>query len=169
MGDNATAPSNCGVIKLMISALSGFVALASLASCNLADSSSDASAQRQIRNNAADVVDPEPSLAVMDKIEERIVDNGCVGRLDRWARLYSFDIDRSTKRADPNRVLITYLQAGSNGHRAGRRAAQYYEGLDDDISDRVYGSYTVDKDEIAIDWCGPNVDTSRTLDRPAAP
>ncbi len=104
---------------------------------------------------------PKPPYQLLDRIEARLEGKPCIGRLDGWERIYSYDTQPTTDRSAPVRKLIderhVLLDFRQVAPGAGRRILGMpgVSGHDAPVK-IVLGRYDRTSDKVWIDVCGEN-------------
>lgn len=104
---------------------------------------------------------PKPPYQLLDRIEARLEGKPCIGSLDGWVRIYSYDTQWVADRSAPVRslideqhILIDFRQTTPGG---GRRLLGMPGVFGHDAPIKVvFGRYDRNSDEVWIDVCGEN-------------
>lgn len=108
-----------------------------------------------------------PSEQLVDYIEERLAEDACVGKIERWARFYEWS--QTPGGIDTNTVEIDLREAGAFGFTSGRRIRSRDPSLgpgeimitSDHRDYRVaFASYHVPTKELELHSCGRNLNPS---------
>lgn len=95
-----------------------------------------------------------PSEATIDLIERRLVENECIGSMNRWQRSYYFPVREN--RAIRRYVIFSFKEAGVYGRRPGRvigrSGGRSY--LDERPSLMAWGVYDIMERSIQLNYCG---------------
>ena len=100
-----------------------------------------------------------PNPAIVDRIEQKLSTQPCVGSLDRWFRRYAYGLDHQRGGVDGNTISFSLHEAGAYEFRAGREIVRPLEfaTIDDRPYRYAWGTYNVARDTLVIETCGPNV------------
>ena len=97
-----------------------------------------------------------PQPEIINRVEDRLAREPCVGSLDRWERLYSFG--QSGGEVDESVINFAYREAGRFGFVSGRRITSPDEWVN--LDDRPYlimnGYFVIGTNRLVIRACGPN-------------
>lgn len=112
-----------------------------------------------------------PGNALLDRVEQALERNPCVGALSRWARHYRFG--GTGRHVDENVVTFELREAGKYDFRSGRYALPPQGERVFDVDSRDYlmaaGHYAVQEGRMSIDYCGPTNDPRFEVNAQALP
>jgi len=101
-----------------------------------------------------------PSVALVNRIEALALRDSCVRPLDQWWRQYVFAVTYGPKGREVHRnvVQVSMIEAGHNGHRAGRFivAQPAPPELDDSQFKLAFGEYDIASGRFTRWVCGQN-------------
>ena len=101
---------------------------------------------------------PRPSNNLVDRAEELLAKEPCVGQLDRWSRFYAFNYDFPDKALYTEIVDFRLEEVGS-GVSPGRHVTEpnSWVNIDDRPIRMAGGDYDIAQDRIRIAYCGNNM------------
>ncbi|HRO33120.1 MAG TPA: hypothetical protein PLQ03_06870 [Brevundimonas sp.] len=114
-------------------------------------------------------IETVPDPVLLDRIEQQLAQDQCVGSLDKWQRSYAWRLNWWGSRglvgskwlgADKSVVMFDLKQAGVFGFKAGRRVRSPDQRLFEyDSRDYLFahGRHDVRTGEVVIEYCGPNL------------
>lgn len=110
----------------------------------------------------------EPSEQTVDRLERRLVELPCVGKLERWERHYTFDskplagglFGWRNRWYDYRKIDIDLREAGFEEFKGGRhlhsRRPEHQSWADDRGYLLAFGKYDIATDRLKLRHCGPN-------------
>jgi hypothetical protein len=94
----------------------------------------------------------------VDRLEQALAGQPCIGELSRWERHYQVAIQRPWPYlADTNHIRFAFFQAGVDGFVSGRRIESNSVIMSYDGNAQVAdGVYDVRTGVVTVDYCGSN-------------
>ncbi len=107
--------------------------------------------------SAADV----PAAAAIDRIEQQLAGDPCIGPPDRWERHFYYALapggSGPATRTDRNIIAFDFYEAGRYEFLPRRVVSAVPDVSPDDRPMRVaFGAYHVASDRLSVDFCGQN-------------
>jgi len=100
---------------------------------------------------------PKPEAADVDRLEQALRGQPCIGDLSRWERHYQYAVSRAWLRpADTDHIDFTFYQAGVGHFVAGRRIESQDGLLYDGPAEVADGQYDVRTGAVTVEYCGSN-------------
>ncbi len=99
-----------------------------------------------------------PSPEVIDRIEQRLSANSCIGSMERWSRRYAYGLNTQTGEAKTDTIGFLFQEANRYEFREGRVVVTPEKFIT--IDDRPYriatGTFSPATGKLELNSCGQN-------------